>query len=106
MYIHDAGLARFATEPYVHPKASNLDSLFMHLTNYAINKNNGAFQQNQGCRQRDSEQESAEDESGDEESGHKRSLNAILKLLYEQGADADRIMDEIKDIIVKTMIVG
>ena len=33
-------------------------------------------------------------------------LNAILKHLYEQGADADRIMDEIKDIIVKTMIVG
>jgi len=50
VYIHDAGLARFATEPYVHPKASNLDSLFMHLTNYAINKNNGAFQQNQGCK--------------------------------------------------------
>ena len=29
-----------------------------------------------------------------------------MKLLYEQGADADRVMDEIKDIIVKTMIVG
>jgi tubulin polyglutamylase TTLL6/13 len=55
-----------------------------------------------------SEEESEEGEEGseEEESGHKRSLNAILKLLYEQGADPDRIMDEIKDIVVKTLIVG
>ena len=38
IYIHEQGLARFATEPYVAPKASNLDNLYMHLTNYAINK--------------------------------------------------------------------
>ncbi len=55
---------------------------------------------------KDSEEENSEEESGEEESGHKRSLNAILKILYEQGADADRVMDEIKDIIVKTIIVG
>ena len=77
----------------------------MHLTNYAINKNNSAFKQNEGCK-RDVSDESGDEESGDEESGHKRSLNAILKILYEQGADPDRIMDEIKDMIVKTLIVG
>ena len=82
--------------------------MFMHLTNYAINKNNGAFKQNAGgARRKDSDEESVEEESaGEDESGHKRSLNAILKILYEQGADADLIMDEIKDIIVKTLIVG
>lgn len=55
-----------------------------------------------------SDDESCEEDEGseEEESGHKRSLNAILKLLYEQGADPDRIMDEIKDIVVKTLIVG
>jgi hypothetical protein len=79
--------------------------MFMHLTNYAINKFSSAFKQNNGCKRKDSEEES-EEESGEEESGHKRSLNAILKILYEQGADADKVMDEIKDIIVKTMIVG
>jgi hypothetical protein len=52
------------------------------------------------------ESEDGEEGSEEEESGHKRSLNAILKLLYEQGADPDRIMDEIKDIVVKTLIVG
>ena len=89
----------------MHPKASNLDNMFMHLTNYAINKNNDAFKQNEGCKRQGSD-DSADDESGDEESGHKRSLNAILKILYEQGADPDMIMDEIKDIIVKTLIIG
>ena len=53
-----------------------------------------------------SDDESDDGSDDDEESGHKRSLNAILKILYEQGADPDRIMDEIKDIVVKTLIVG
>ena len=43
VYIHDKGIARFATEPYVQPKPSNINNLFMHLTNYAINKCNDAF---------------------------------------------------------------
>lgn len=29
-----------------------------------------------------------------------------MKILYQEGADADKILDEIKDIIVKTLIVG
>ena len=32
------GLARFATSEYNSPIGSNLNNLFMHLTNYAINK--------------------------------------------------------------------
>lgn len=46
VFLHEKGIARFATEPYVSPKPSNFRKLFMHLTNYAINKNNRAFQQN------------------------------------------------------------
>jgi len=52
----------------------------MHLTNYAINKNNSAFMQNNGG----GNEYGSEDNDGmesDEESGHKRSLHAILKLL-------------------------
>mmetsp|Transcript_39798 Transcript_39798/g.60988 ORF Transcript_39798/g.60988 Transcript_39798/m.60988 type:complete len:138 (+) Transcript_39798:961-1374(+) len=113
IYIHEQGIARFATEPYVQPKPSNLDNLFMHLTNYSINKNNAAFEQNKGGKCKGavpgSDEDSDEEEPGsddEEETGHKRSLNAILKLLLLQGADPDRIMEEIKDIIVKTLIVG
>lgn len=84
------------------PRPSNIDNLYMHLTNYAINKNNSAFMQNQGggC------ESEAEEEESEEESGHKRSLHAIMKILMQQGADPDLIMERIKDIIVKTIIVG
>ena len=37
------GLVRLATEPYVAPTGDNIDNLFIHLTNYAINKNNDNF---------------------------------------------------------------
>ena len=30
--------ARFCTEHYQKPTRSNMDNLYMHLTNYAINK--------------------------------------------------------------------
>eukprot|EP00349_Pseudokeronopsis_sp_Brazil_P000878 CAMPEP_0202961550 /NCGR_PEP_ID=MMETSP1396-20130829/5610_1 /ASSEMBLY_ACC=CAM_ASM_000872 /TAXON_ID= /ORGANISM="Pseudokeronopsis sp., Strain Brazil" /LENGTH=54 /DNA_ID=CAMNT_0049681453 /DNA_START=385 /DNA_END=545 /DNA_ORIENTATION=+ len=53
------GLARFATEEYQRPLNSNLENLYMHLTNYAINKNNNKFRQNDD-----------DDEEG--EQGHKR----------------------------------
>ena len=42
----------------------------------------------------------------EDESGHKRSLHAILKIVLSQGGDVDKIMDEIKDIVIKTIIVG
>ena len=38
MYLYKDGLARFATCKYQKPSDRNLDNLFMHLTNYAINK--------------------------------------------------------------------
>ena len=38
VYIHEEGLARFCTEPYKKPTVRNMDNLYMHLTNYAINK--------------------------------------------------------------------
>jgi tubulin polyglutamylase TTLL6/13 len=44
VYIHEMGIARFATEEYESPSNSNLENLFMHLTNYAINKYNDKFQ--------------------------------------------------------------
>lgn len=37
------GLVRLATEPYVKPTEDNIGNLFMHLTNYAINKKNNNF---------------------------------------------------------------
>ena len=45
-----------------------MDNVFMHLTNYALNKESELY-------------EEAGDENGD--AGHKRSLGAILKILQK-----------------------
>ena len=64
VYIHHEGIARFCTEPYKKPTRNNMENLFMHLTNYAINKEADGFIQNQNEKQDDV--------------GHKRSLTSIL----------------------------
>ena len=43
IYIYKDGLARFATVRYQKPCDKNLDNLFMHLTNYAINKDSDNY---------------------------------------------------------------
>lgn len=37
-FIHEDGLARFATEVYEKPDRSNVGDRHMHLTNVAVNK--------------------------------------------------------------------
>lgn len=44
IFVYREGLARFATEKYEAPVKSNMENMFMHLTNYAINKNNENFE--------------------------------------------------------------
>lgn len=43
-FMFREGLARFCTEEYQKPTQKNMESSFMHLTNYAINKTNGCFE--------------------------------------------------------------
>ena len=94
VYIHHEGMARFCTEPYRKPTRKNMDNLFMHLTNYAINKHSDKY-------------EEADDESSEaEETGHKRSLNAILRIIEGDGGNKELIWYQIKDIVVKTLTVG
>lgn len=63
----------------------------MHLTNYALNKDSELYEQGGG---------------EDEDEGHKRSLGAILRMLKAEGCDTEVFMDQVKDMIVKTMITG
>ena len=41
VFIYDEGMVRFATEEWDIESGTNYDNLYMHLTNYAINKENG-----------------------------------------------------------------
>ena len=90
IFIHQEGLARFATEPYTPPVRSNLSDICMHLTNYAINKSNPNFIFN------NSEKEDS--------IGHKKSLTALMRMLGEQGFNTEEIWKEIQKIVIKTLI--
>ena len=65
IFVYKDGLARFATVPYESPAPANLTNLFMHLTNYAINKESENFVQNT-------------DEKADDV-GSKRSFSSVLR---------------------------
>lgn len=98
IYLFEEGLARFATEPYEAPTKHNLNDVYMHLTNYAINKNNDNYVQN-------------DNEQG-EGDGHKRSLTQIYRdIVFQEGEKVgpqkvEKLQKEIKDIVIKTMITG
>lgn len=47
VFVFSEGLARFATEEYVGPAKGNLENLYMHLTNYAIQKRSDNFVRNE-----------------------------------------------------------
>lgn len=68
VFIFEEGLARFATSEYIPPVGSNLGNLYMHLTNYAINKESDNFKQSEGV---------------DDDKGHKRSLTSIFRQMDE-----------------------
>ena len=63
----------------------------MHLTNYAVNKHSENFVQNTNASK--------------DSVGHKRSLKFTLKYLKQvKGEDTDVLWENIKDLIIKTMI--
>jgi len=93
IYLSNEGLCRLSTKYYDEVDDDNLEDMCMHLTNYAINKNSNKFQPNRAAIV--------------DSVGHKRSLKYTLKFLKKmEGRDTDKLMREIKDIVVKTMISG
>jgi len=64
----------------------------MHLTNYAINKDNPKFIFNESVSNMDV--------------GHKRSLTSVYKHIENQGQNVEALKERIYDIIIKTIITG
>nr|XP_026695171.1 tubulin polyglutamylase TTLL4-like isoform X1 [Ciona intestinalis] len=88
IYLFEDGLVRFATCKY-SSSMKHLSNRYMHLTNYSINKKSGEFQQNDDatvCQ------------------GHKWSLKALWGHLQEQGVNTDKIWEQMKDTVIKTII--
>ncbi|XP_013089801.2 tubulin polyglutamylase ttll6-like isoform X2 [Biomphalaria glabrata] len=85
IFVFKDGLARFATFKYSEPNHNNTDNVYMHLTNYAINKHSQDFVR-------------------DDEAGSKRRISTINKYLRENGYDVDKLWSDIDDVIIKTLI--
>jgi len=94
IFIYKEGLARFATEPYESPCPGNLDNLFMHLTNYAINKDSDNFipNTNKDC----------------DYIGSKRSYTFVLRTIMEEFGEAKmkEVQGDINDLVIKTMCIA
>ena len=84
IFLYNDGLARFATDKYKNPSKSNYKNMFMHLTNYSINKNSKKFKIYP-----------PEHERKLGEISHKRSVSEIYKFLDIEGYDVHRLKRDI-----------
>jgi tubulin polyglutamylase TTLL6/13 len=86
IFLYEDGLARFASEKY-RTKAFN--NPFIHLTNYAINKDNANY---------------TTDKQEEATIGMKRGLKSVYSQMAQDGFDVAGIKLKISDMIVKTLI--
>ncbi|XP_009992599.1 PREDICTED: tubulin polyglutamylase TTLL6, partial [Chaetura pelagica] len=85
IFVYKEGLARFATMRYIDPSSRNLGDICMHLTNYAINKHNKNFVQ-------------------DDKMGSKRKLSTLNAWMVDHSYNTTKLWEDIEDIIIKTLI--
>ena len=89
VFMYKDGLVRLSTSQYQAPNKSNINDLFMHLTNYSINKDNQDFQK-----------------SSEDGEGSKRSLEWFFSWLRENGKNPDAVWNDMADVVIKTLIAG
>ena len=77
IYIHREGLVRFCTQQYVPLRErGDYSNMFVHLTNYSLNKDSGNFTQ---------------PTSVDDNTGHKWTITNLYKRLRQDGIDTEAI---------------
>ncbi|KAH8258113.1 hypothetical protein KR038_005965 [Drosophila bunnanda] len=87
IFVYNEGLARFATQKYVAPSSGNAHNVFMHLTNYCLNRRNSQYMV-----------------GSSPEVGSKRKLSAFNKWLVEHNYDVSEFWASVDDAIIKTII--
>lgn len=92
-YLCEEGIARFCTNDYKKPDAQNLRNLFMHLTNYSLNKQSDKFKL------------AGPDFADVNSTASKRLLTSVFKKLQQtKGRDVKYIKNQIEDLVAKTII--
>lgn len=89
IFLYNDGLVRMGTEKYHAPTDANLSQLFMHLTNYSVNKHNENF---------------GRAEQADR--GSKRSIHWFTEFLRTNEYDVGKFWNDVSELVVKTLIVA
>uniref|UniRef100_A0A8D0ARP0 Tubulin tyrosine ligase-like family, member 7 n=1 Tax=Sander lucioperca TaxID=283035 RepID=A0A8D0ARP0_SANLU len=89
IFLYNDGLVRMGTEKYHAPSEANLSQLYMHLTNYSVNKHNENFER---------------DETVDK--GSKRSISWFTEFLRTNDYDVAKFWGDVSELVVKTIIVA
>ncbi|KAG5321224.1 TTL13 polyglutamylase, partial [Pseudoatta argentina] len=109
IYVYNEGLVRFATSKYKEPIGYNISNMFMHLTNYSVNKHNRMY--------------IIDDEIGSKRFvyigcriGDKipivqkiipyRKISTLNKWFKMKNIDIDELWNKIDKIIIKTIIAA
>lgn len=87
VYLNEEGLARFCTEDYLSLNENNLNNMYMHLSNYSLNKNNKNYIYSEECE--------------GITKGSKRTMASFWKSIQNNGIDKDKIISNIEDLIHK-----
>lgn len=87
IFVYNDGLVRLATNKYVEPSPENSNDLFMHLTNYSVNKRNSQYEI---CE--------------DDDCGSKRNFAALNNWMRFLSYDVGKFWLNIDDIIIKTVL--
>ena len=103
IYLYYNGLVRFATEDYIK---DNYNNIFIHLTNYSINKQNPNYKSNIKDNKEIAEMEEIEEDYEQCDDSSKWSLVEYRNYFKKEGKDKDleKIWKQIEDIVIKTMI--
>ncbi|XP_012277454.1 tubulin polyglutamylase TTLL13P isoform X2 [Orussus abietinus] len=87
IFVYNDGLARFATSRYKEPTGHNTSNVFMHLTNYAVNKHSRMY-------------------VVDDEAGSKRKISTLNKWLKMKDVNVEALWTRIDEIIIKTILAA
>lgn len=96
IYMYDEGLVRFATVDYKAPNETNLGQIFMHLTNYSLNKKNESY--------RFTSKIVDETYTQTTQQGSKRKLSKVFEFMAKKGVNVAKIKSRIDDLVIKTVI--
>lgn len=89
VFLFNDGLVRMSTEKYQNPSEANISHMFMHLTNYSVNKHNEYYEKGESV-----------------DSGSKRSIAFLNEYLRNKDRDVALLWKNISDMITKTLLVS